>query len=96
VGFAPVSVTPLSWVSLAAVVLFSTVMPYLANSWALARTSASRVAFYVFLQPLLASVLAVLVLGETLSGKTVAAGALILGGLAVSMVRGRLPARPVA
>ncbi|HMF07603.1 MAG TPA: DMT family transporter [Thermoanaerobaculia bacterium] len=94
-GFAPARVTPLSWSSLAAVVLFCTVLPYLAISWALARAQASRVAFYVFLQPLVASILAVLVLGERLSGRTAVAGALILAGLALSMVRGRLPSRPV-
>jgi len=93
--FAPARVTPVSWASLAAVVLFSTVMPYLANSWALARTSASRVAFYVFLQPLLASLLAVVVLHERATVQTLCAGALILAGLAVSLARGRLPARPI-
>ncbi len=94
-AFAPARVTPLSWGSLAAVVLFCTVMPYLANSWALARTPASRVAFYVFLQPLVASALAVVVLRERLSAKILTAGGLILAGLAVSMARGRLPARPL-
>jgi drug/metabolite transporter (DMT)-like permease len=93
--FVPSRVTPLSWGSLAAVVAFCTVMPYMANSWALARTNASRVAFYVFLQPLIASFLAVLVLHESFTRKTAAAAALILGGLAVSMARGRLPARPL-
>ena len=93
--FAPSRVTPLSWASLAAVVAFSTVMPYLANSWALARTHASRVAFYVFLQPLLASLLAILVLRESFTARTAAAAILILAGLGVSIVPGRLPARPV-
>jgi drug/metabolite transporter (DMT)-like permease len=93
--FAPARVTPLSWGSLAAVVAFSTVMPYLANSWALARTHASRVAFYVFLQPLLASALAILVLHESFTRKTAAAALLILAGLGISMAKGRLPVRPV-
>jgi drug/metabolite transporter (DMT)-like permease len=85
--FAPTGVTPLAWGSLAAIVAFSTVMPYLANSWALARTHASRVAFYVFLQPLVATVLAVLVLHETFTGRTAVAALLILAGLAVSLSR---------
>jgi drug/metabolite transporter (DMT)-like permease len=94
-AFRPSSVTPASWASYAAIVVFSTVMPYAANSWALARTHASRVAFYVFVQPLIASVLAVVVLKESLTARTAGAGLLILSGLAVSIVRGRLPARPL-
>jgi drug/metabolite transporter (DMT)-like permease len=77
------------------VILFCTVIPYLLNSWALARTHASHVAFYVFLQPLIATALAIAVLGEELSWKTMAAGLLIFAGLAVTVVGRRLPARPV-
>jgi len=95
VRFSPAAATPLSWGSLAGVVVFSTVMPYLANSWALARTQASRVAFYVFLQPLLASLLAVIVLHEAVTSRTAVAGILILGGLAVAVARNPLAAEPV-
>jgi drug/metabolite transporter (DMT)-like permease len=87
--------SPGAWASLAAVVLFCTVMPYFLNFWALSHTNASRVAFYVFLQPLVATVLAILLLGERLTGRTLAAGGLILAGLAVASVRGRLLRRPV-
>jgi len=94
--FHPAAVPPLAWVCLAGVVLLCTVIPYLLNSWALARTHASRVAFYVFLQPLLSTVLAVAILRETLTPKTLLAALLILAGLATTLVRGaRLPARPV-
>lgn len=93
--FEPGAVPALAWACLAGVVLLCTVVPYLLNSWALARTSASRVAFYVFLQPLISTILAILVLGEALTAKTVWAAFLILAGLAVSIVRGRLPARPL-
>lgn len=93
--FRPAAVSALAWACLAGVVLFCTVIPYLLNSWALARTHASRVAFYVFLQPLIATVLAILVLGESLTGKTVVAALLIFAGLGVTLVRGRLPARPL-
>jgi len=94
-SFDPRPVTRLSWMSLAAVILFCTVFPYAANSWALARTHASRVAFYVFVQPVIASVLAVAVLGETITARTVVAALLIFAGLAVSLVKGRLSARPL-
>ena len=96
VAFRPARVTPLSWLSLSAVILVCTVLPYLLNSWALARTHASRVAFYVFVQPVIASALAVSVLGETLNARTVSAAVLIFAGLATTLARGaRLPARPL-
>jgi drug/metabolite transporter (DMT)-like permease len=87
--------TALAWASLAGVIVFCTVLPYYWNSWALARTHASRVAFYVFLQPLIASALAIAVLGERLTMRTGAAALLILSGLAVSLTPSRLPARPI-
>lgn len=92
-SFAPTAVTALSWGSLGGVVALCTVMPYLANSWALARTHASRVAFYVFVQPLIASVLALLILKESLTARTAVAGLLILCGLGISLFRGRPPSR---
>lgn len=93
--FEPGKVPAPAWICLGCVILLCTVIPYLLNSWALARTHASHVAFYVFLQPLIATVLAIAVLGEELTRKTVAAGILILAGLAVTVVGRRFPARPV-
>ena len=87
------AVAPVAWASLAAIVLFGTVLPYYWNSWALARTHASRVAFYVFLQPLIASAAAIAVLGERLTLRAAAAALLILAGLAVTVAPLRLPAR---
>ena len=88
--FSPASVTAVSWWSLAGIVVFASVLPYLWNSWALARTEASKVAFYVFLQPLIASSLAMLVLGERLTPRTAVAAGLIFSGLAVAVLsRGR-------
>ncbi len=93
--FSPRRVTPVAWASLAAVIVFCTVLPYFWNSWALARTHASRVAFYIFIQPVIASALAVALLGERLTARTLAAALLILAGLAVSLTPSRLPARPI-
>ena len=84
--FEPSRVPPIAWACLAAVIVLCTVIPYLLNSWALARTHASRVAFYVFLQPLIATALAIPILGEALSFKTVVAGLLIFAGLAVTVL----------
>jgi drug/metabolite transporter (DMT)-like permease len=93
--FEPYRVSARAWLCFGGVTVFSTVVPYLCNSWALARTEASRVAFYVFVQPIIATILAVLALGERLTAGTVAAGLLILAGLAVSSWKRRLPARPL-
>jgi drug/metabolite transporter (DMT)-like permease len=90
--FSPGGVTGGSWASLAGIVVFSTVLPYLWNSWALARTEASKVAFYVFLQPLIGSALAMLLLGETVGPRTAVATALIFAGLGI----GVLPSRSIA
>lgn len=94
--FAPSTVTTRSWLSLSGVVVLCTVVPYVLNSWALARTGASRVAVYVFLQPLIATALAVVILKERPTARTAVAGLLILSGLAVSVSRRRLPAEEVA
>ena len=94
-AFDPSRVTPAGWASVAAIIVFCTVLPYFWNSWALARMHASRVAFYVFLQPLISTVLAVETLGERLTLRTAMASLLILSGLGVSLSPGRLPARPI-
>jgi len=95
VRFEPGRVPSSAWLSLAGVILFCTVIPYLLNAWALARTRASHVAFYVFLQPVVATALAIPILGEQLSAKTALAALLILAGLGVAVARGRLLARPL-
>jgi drug/metabolite transporter (DMT)-like permease len=74
------------------VIVLCTVIPYLLNSWALARTKASRVAAYVFLQPVIAATLAVVVLGERPGWRTAIAAALIFAGLAVILRPTRAPA----
>jgi drug/metabolite transporter (DMT)-like permease len=83
-----------AWLCVAAVIVFCTAIPYLLNSWALARTHASHVAFYVFLQPLITTALAIAFLGEKLTPKTIVAALLIFVGLGVTVVRGHLSARP--
>jgi drug/metabolite transporter (DMT)-like permease len=93
--FEPARVAPIAWVCLAGVIVLCTVIPYLLNSWALARTAASRVAFYVFLQPLISTVLAVAILAEALTLKALFAALLIFAGLGVTLAGRRRTARPV-
>ncbi len=93
--FHPARVPSGAWACLAGVIVLCTVIPYLLNAWALTHTHASRVAFYVFLQPLIATTLAIALLGETLTAKTVAAALLIFAGIAATLARGRLPVRSI-
>jgi len=84
-------VPPTAWLCLAAVIVFASVLAYVLNGWALARTHASHVAMFVALQPAVAASLAIAWLGEIPGLKTVLSAALILAGLFVS--RAPLPRR---
>ena len=61
--------------------LFATAVPYLLNAWALARVPPSTVAVFIYLQPLIGFILAVLFLGETIGSGFIVAAALIFVGL---------------
>ena len=73
------------------IVLVPTVIAYGLNAWALGRSSASVVTIYIYVQPLIAGVLARLQLGYEISSRAGLAAALILGGVAVTTLR--LPSR---
>jgi drug/metabolite transporter (DMT)-like permease len=53
-----------TWALAVGIIVGPTALAYLLSYWALRRVDASAVAFYVFLQPLLAVLLGILVLGE--------------------------------
>lgn len=79
------SVSSTTWTLGVAIVLLPTVGAYLINSWALARVESSMVAFFIFLQPLIASGLSILFFGER-PGIGIAVGAvLILLGSAMTI-----------
>lgn len=78
-----------TWLAVAYIILVPTVGAYYLNSWAITRVPPSIVAIYIYLQPLLAFGLAPIVLGETLSARTIVACALIFAGVAVVTVKGR-------
>jgi len=70
------------WWLVAYVVIGPTIGAYFLNMWALRRTSSNTVATFMYLQPLFAAVVAPLVLpGETLTMRTIAAGLTIFAGL---------------
>jgi drug/metabolite transporter (DMT)-like permease len=66
-------------------VVFCTVAAYILNAWALKRVDSSLVALFIYLQPLIASTVAVVFQGERLGGETLLAAALIFGGVAMAI-----------
>jgi drug/metabolite transporter (DMT)-like permease len=72
-----------AWLGLAYVVAIPTVVNYALNSWAMQRSSAGLVAAYTTLQPVVATVLAVLLLGERPGVAELAGFALIAAGLSL-------------
>ncbi|MBD3219643.1 EamA family transporter [bacterium] len=68
---------------MAYVVVGATVGTYFLNLFALKHTQASRVALYIFLQPVVATTLSVAILGEALTWRLLVAGALVLVSLSL-------------
>jgi drug/metabolite transporter (DMT)-like permease len=69
------------WLTIAYIVIISTTLPYLLNTWALSRVNPSTVAIYVYLQPLIGVCMAALVLGESLTLRIIIAALLIFLGV---------------
>lgn len=82
------------WGWAAFVVLFATVGAYMLNAWALKRVDSSLVALFIYVQPVIASTLAVALLGETITPHLIVAAALIFAGVFVALIS--RPAAPVA
>jgi drug/metabolite transporter (DMT)-like permease len=69
------------WALILYIGIGATASPYLLNAWALARVSPSVVAVYVYLQPVIGFLLAVLFLGEKIDEKFLVAAVLIFAGV---------------
>jgi RarD protein len=83
-SFASVDVATLSastWLWLVYLALISTAAPYLLNAWALARVDPSTLAVFVYLQPLIGFILAVVFLHEQIDRSFLVAAALIFAGV---------------
>lgn len=78
------------WGTVAFLSIFATVLATGAWNVALGHMSSSRAGMFLYVQPVVAAVGGILLLGEELSVWLMAGGALILGGVAVSQLR---PAR---
>jgi drug/metabolite transporter (DMT)-like permease len=70
-----------AWGGLAFMIVLGTVVAYLIYAFALTELSASRVAAFAYLQPVVAALLGVWLLGERITLRVVAGGALILLGV---------------
>ncbi|HWH09298.1 MAG TPA: DMT family transporter, partial [Candidatus Thermoplasmatota archaeon] len=78
------AMTGVGWTAFAYVILCGSVVTYGLNTWVLRHATASRVASFVYLQPVVGAFLAWLVLGEPLGWRVFAAGGLILAGVALA------------
>jgi len=74
-------VSAAGWSSLVYMALFPSAVCYLIYYHATTRISASRVAAFVYLEPVVATLMAVAFLGERITAPLVASGAVILGGV---------------
>jgi len=83
-GFDFGKVTAGAWAGVIYMGAISSVTGYLIYYYALARMSASRMAAFQYLQPVFASLMAVVMLGEELTGAAIAAGGIIFAGVFVT------------
>jgi drug/metabolite transporter (DMT)-like permease len=86
--------TGAGWSSVAYVVIGSTAIPYLLNSWALVRVKSSLVAIYILVQPVVAGTLGWMFLDERLGANTAVAAALVVAGVMFSTWRRRRVPEP--
>jgi len=85
------SVTAGAWLWAAFIVAFPTAGAYVLISWTLARAEASLVALFVYMQPVIATILGIAFQHEKLTLRTVAGALLIFAGVYLAL---RLPGLP--
>ncbi|MFT7465553.1 MAG: drug/metabolite transporter (DMT)-like permease, partial [Pseudohongiellaceae bacterium] len=90
VDWIPRDASAQQWWALGGVLLFPTVLAYIGNIIVLARTTATNTAAYVLLQPVIASGLAITVLGERPEPALLFTGL----GVGVGLWLVSMPARP--
>jgi drug/metabolite transporter (DMT)-like permease len=83
-GFDFAKVTPGAWLGVVYMGAISSVTGYLIYYYALERIPASRMAAFQYLQPVFAILMAVVMLGEELTGAAIAAGGVIFAGVYVT------------
>jgi drug/metabolite transporter (DMT)-like permease len=81
---------PETWIALAYLVVFATIVNFSLTLFVLSRWAASAAAFGFLLSPLVTIVLGGLLLGETVQPAFILGGVLVLIGVYVGAIRGRL------
>jgi drug/metabolite transporter (DMT)-like permease len=73
--------TPKVWLAVAYVLIFVTIFTYLFNAFALQIVNPSTVSIYIYLQPILAAAIALILLQDTLDWVKVASALMIFAGV---------------
>jgi drug/metabolite transporter (DMT)-like permease len=90
------AIAPAVWAWVGYIVVFPTIITYLLNLWALRRASSNVVAAYIYLQPLVTAAVAPLLLsGERVTPRAVAAGLAIFAGLGLVLRAEHRQRRPI-
>jgi drug/metabolite transporter (DMT)-like permease len=79
--------SPAGWASVAYIVIGATAIPYVLNSWALARVQSSVVAVYILVQPIVAATLGRVFFNERLAPNMALAAAMIVTGVIAAVWR---------
>ena len=87
------TISPRAWITLLIVIIGPVMTAYLLNAWALRHAESSFVAVYTYVQPVLATLLGAMFLGERIRGVIVIAAALIFTGV---WLAGRAGTGPIA
>lgn len=74
-------IQPNIWVAILYTALIGTLVPYFLNAWALTRVDPSTVAVFVYLQPVVGFMLAVIFLGEHVGLNFIASALLVFAGV---------------
>jgi drug/metabolite transporter (DMT)-like permease len=86
--------TPRGWAFVAYILVVPTIVAYLCNAWALGRSNATLVSIYIYVQPVLAGLLAWLQLGQTVSVRMLGSAVLIATGVTIVATRAASPPGP--
>jgi drug/metabolite transporter (DMT)-like permease len=81
------AVSASTWALVGYIIVFPTAGAYLLQYWALTRVESSVVAFFIYLQPLVATTLSVLLFGERPALRVFIGGALIFAGVYLALRR---------
>lgn len=75
------------WIFMAYIIIFSGVLTYVLNLWALKRVESSYAALFVYFQPLVATTLSYFMLGDIPGTRFYVSGVLIFAGILLGSVR---------